>query len=289
MLAWEVASIVESLQASRRELVAKGTTGLIACGSVPWFQAPNGLPWLLAQHSAAWCALWLLCGGIAALFLMPLLPRSTKAHENHPCYVGQKLAIYVKVLLVGGLANIVLYDLRGLPAASIYGSYAPIEVAGVVFTASEIADLVMSGCFGFLDAEHIVHHIIHIILGLLIRGECAPAFIAAVLMAQETSGLFLNYYLLMRHRAPTHPTVVLSQALFAVAFFIWRLGIGTYGTYHFLVHAGTHLPPAFPGWKAVSLGTALVAASVLQWYWGVFIVKSVARKLFPSPAPQKAS
>ena len=283
----ELASIVDSVQASRRELIAKGAAGLGACGSMPWFQAPHGVPWLLAQHSVAWCALWLACGGFAAVFLMPLLPRSTKAHENHPCYVGQKLAIYVKVVLVGGLANVVLYDLHGLPAETSYNGYRPIEIAGVLFAASEISDLVMSGCFGFLDMEHIVHHLIHIILGLLIRGECAPAYTAAVLMAQETSGLFLNYYLLMRHRAPSHPTVVLAQALFAVAFFIWRLGIGTYGTYDFLVQARDHLPPAFPAWKATALGTALVAASALQWYWGVFIVKSVARKLLP--APKKAA
>ena len=138
--------------------------------------------------------------------------------------------------------------------------------------------------YGFLDNEHIVHHVIHIVLGLIIRGKCGPAFTAAILMAQETSGIFLNYFLLMRYRAPSHWSVLGAQALFALAFFIWRLGLGTWGTLAYW----RDFPPAPSAYShnlAITLGVALVLATVLQWYWGIFIVRSVKRALTPSDKP----
>ena len=106
-------------------------------------------------------------------------------------------------------------------------------------------------------------------------------------MAQETSGVALNYYLLMRHRSPHHWSVLPSQVCFTLCFYIWRLIIGTYGTYHYLYYAGEHLPGEFPDVAARALGIALVVASVLQWYWGLNILRVVFTKVTgktPKPA-----
>ena len=116
-----------------------------------------------------------------------------------------------------------------------------------------------------------------VLLGFLIRSNCAPALTASILMAQETSGVALNYYLLMRHRSPHHWSVLTSQICFTLCFYIWRLLIGTYGTYHYLYYAGQHLPAEFPDVAARALGIALVVASVLQWYWGLNILRRVVR------------
>ena len=97
--------------------------------------------------------------------------------------------------------------------------------------------------------------------------------------AQETSGVALNYYLLVRHRTPYHASVLSAQIVFGATFFVWRLVLGTYGTYHFLKHSGQHLPAVFPVGAARALGVALVLASCLQWFWGMGIIKMVMRKM----------
>ena len=89
----------------------------------------------------------------------------------------------------------------------------------------------------------------------------------------------LNFYLLVRHRMPDHISILLSQIVFASCFLVWRLILGTYGTYHYLVYSGQFLPGAFPGGRAHTLSIALVLASALQWFWGVGIIKMGMRKM----------
>ena len=254
------------------------------CGDVPYFDTETDSPMevlmLLGRFIVAWCIVWLACGLFAKAVLMPRIPASTKPRENSAFYVGQKLAAEIKVVLVAGIANVAIYKLWTYEPWSRdveFGGYPLIEVAGVLFTSFETADLILCVAFGFLDKEHIIHHIIHIALGLLIRINCAPALTASILTAQETSGFFLNYYLLMRYRNPKG--VLKAQALFALSFFVWRLLIGPAGTIHYLTYSADHLPTAFPSGAAQLLGGALVLASVLQFYWGWAIIKMVLRKL----------
>ena len=250
-------------------------------GRVPYFRTDNesadSYARLMALHTAGWCVLWVVCGLTAKLCVCPFLPPSSKGKENSPFYVGQKLTMEIKVLILCYLANTVVYDMYSMDPADQFRGYPMAEVSGVIFTTSEIADLLLSGAMGFLDGTMVAHHCIHIFLGLLIRGHGHPAYTAAILMAQETSGIFLNYYLLMRNRAGKHWSVLVSQGLFALTFFVWRLGLGTYGTVHFLMHAAEHISPAYARWQVLTLGAALVIASCLQWYWGKLIVKGLMR------------
>merc|ERR1712137_1043694 len=91
------------------------------------------------------------------------------------------------------------------------------EVAGVLFTAFKLADLLLGSIHGMLDTVYLVHHSLHITLGLIIRGNCHPCLVAGILMAQETSGFFLNYFLLMRNRTK-HWSLVLAFLCFALCF-----------------------------------------------------------------------
>jgi hypothetical protein len=264
-----------------RTLPPPPTRGM--CGDLPYFQtdetdSAESQAWMHLRITALWIIIWLLCGFIAKTFIYSRLPRSTKAHENHPFYVGQKLNQTLKVLVISGLANVAMYDMWSIPVWQQYCCLGAADVAGVLFTTSEIADLLLSGAYGFLQKVDVGHHVVHIVLGVLIRGNSGPSFIAAILMAQETSGIFLNYFLLMRNRAPSHWSVPVSFLGFAICFLVWRLGFGTYGTLHYLTHARDSLGPHYPPLHARIIGGCLVAASLLQWYWGVEIVRSVVSK-----------
>lgn len=52
------------------------------------------------------------------------------------------------------------------------------EIAGAYFTSFEIVDLVLGSLHGLMDKEYIIHHVLHIVLGVLIRGLCSLAPIA---------------------------------------------------------------------------------------------------------------
>jgi len=254
-----------------------------ACGS-HWLHATAGeerieIALLFGGWTLAWMCLWVACSALAHMLIMPWLPPSTKKHENRATYIGQKIVATIKCALVAGLCNVGLYDLWHAPPAAFYTGHLLIEISGVHFTSFEIADLVLSGYLGILDPLHIAHHAIHITMGFIIRGHCAPVVTAATLMAQETSGLFLNYYLGMRNRLPSHWTILTSQALFALSFFIWRNAIGTWGTYVYLMRPDIVPKPAsFNAPTDACLAAALCLASVLQWYWGVEIVRSALRR-----------
>eukprot|EP00308_Calcidiscus_leptoporus_P001612 CAMPEP_0119355424 /NCGR_PEP_ID=MMETSP1334-20130426/4244_1 /TAXON_ID=127549 /ORGANISM="Calcidiscus leptoporus, Strain RCC1130" /LENGTH=292 /DNA_ID=CAMNT_0007369247 /DNA_START=92 /DNA_END=970 /DNA_ORIENTATION=- len=260
------------------------------CGLVPFFatspeDTPLQVAWLFVAYACAWAAVWYACCLVAKYWLLSRLPPSHVASENRAVYTGQKLAALLKVAVLSGLANFGLLDLIGQPPPVLYGGYVVIEVAGVLFTSFEIADLVLCSVHRFLGFEDAIHHSIHIALGWLIRANCAPALTASVLIAQETSGLALNYFLLMRHRAPDSPRVAISFVVFFALFCIWRLGLGTFGTIHYLFYFSTELPQSFPTWQAYVLALALVAASVLQWYWGIVILRKAARKLSKEKKP----
>ena len=249
-------------------------------GTLAFGDTPMEIVRLFSWFAALWGVLWLACGVFCKFVVVPYLPASSKPHENHSMYVGQKLVAEIKSLFIACAANHLLYTLFIEETSREFelGGYPPGEPYGILVTAFEIADLVLCLAFGFFTTEHVVHHLIHIGVGTLCRVNHAPTLTALIVMAQETSGLPLNYFLLMRHRiSHSHWSIHAAQIAFATTFAIWRLGLGTYGTYHFVRFSPAHLPPTFPTWHARALGTALVFGSVLQWYWGVTIFRMVTR------------
>ena len=180
------------------------------------------------------------------------------ASENRGVYVGQKLAATLKVLVVASLANAQLwYTWRGgrFPTGWACGGS---ELAGVVFTAFEVADLLLGGIHGMMDAVYLVHHGLHIVLGLVLAANCMYCFTAAVLMSQETSTLFLNYVLLIRNRARAHWSFAPAFVAFAGCFFLWRLVLNSFGTAHFLYHKGSADATGVPDWLANVTAVVLI-------------------------------
>lgn len=249
-------------------------------GTSSYGDTPMELVRLFSWFAALWGVLWLACGVFCKFVVVPYLPASSRPHENHSMYVGQKLVAEIKSLFIACAANHLLYTLFLEERSREFelGGYPPGEPFGIIVTAFEIADLVLCLAYGFFTTEHVLHHLIHIAVGTLCRVNHAPTLTALIVMAQETSGLPLNYFLLMRHRiAHSHWSILASQVGFASCFAIWRLGLGTYGTYHFVRFSSAHLPSDFSTLHARALGTALVFGSVMQWYWGVAIFRMVVR------------
>ena len=96
----------------------------------------------------------------------------------------------------------------------------------------------------------------------------------------------------MRERAPDHWSTRAAHVAFAGAFFSWPLLVGTDGamapaSYTSCTCTHGHLPADIPPAQERLLGASLVAAKVLQWYWGVTIGKMVGRALRGHAGEQK--
>lgn len=133
--------------------------------------------------------------------------------------------------------------------------------------------------YDFLPTAFVVHHIVYISLGLLIRGDCCFNFHAALLMAQEMSNPPLNAAAFLTNRWTSGiglRCVQLLQLLFVLNFAAFRLCLNSYATAHFVWGARQFAPPYVPAWRAGLVGLAQLAGCALQWSWGVKIFKIIA-------------
>lgn len=67
--------------------------------------------------------------------------------------------------------------------------------------------------------------------------------------------------------------------LFAAAFFVYRIGLGTFGTYFYVRYYNEYLPSTVPSWQGHLIAVVIVLASLLQWYWGWVIAGKVITAL----------
>ena len=141
-----------------RAILEPGT----ACGNQRFFETVSEtnaeIFYLISWYTLMWGALWLACGHVCKWVLCPLLPASSSFFENHHMYVGQKLVAALKCALVSAIANFGLHALwtREPWSREIeFGGYPLAEVAGVLFTSFETADLILCVFYRFLDLEHV--------------------------------------------------------------------------------------------------------------------------------------
>ena len=163
-------------------------------------------------------------------------------------------------MCISSLSNFALWT-------SVEDNGAILEVAGKHFVAFEVADLVLGVAHGILDSEHVLHHIVHIAIGAILIYHCGPASTTAVLLAQETSGIFLNALALMRNRGMDTLPV---KFLFATSFFTWRVGLGTRETVTYWAN------PRHSGYSHIAshlLGIGLALGTAFQWYWWSRVVR----------------
>lgn len=163
-----------------------------------------GLTIAFAKVSMLWVVLWYVSVLLTKLFLAKLLPPSSVQKENNSFYIGQKFTATLKVVLVSLIANMCLWASIGMPLPLRFKGGPAIEIAGMLFTSFEAADLLLGSIHGLMEFEYVIHHLLHIVLGMFIRGYCMGNYIAAVLMAQVAPLLSRMRCALQANDGPTH-------------------------------------------------------------------------------------
>lgn len=151
-----------------------------------------------------------------------------------------------------------------------------VAFAGLFFTCFICVDLVIALRHSLASWDYIIHHAIFIFAGQMIRGYCMMPFNAAMLMAMETSTPFLNYYLYFRNRQGYNKKYVeIASHLFAGSFFVFRVGINTYGAYYLWRQFDHSMPSIVPQWQQWFLLIAISAGAAIQWFWAYKIINSI--------------
>ena len=228
----------------------------------------------------------------AGLALQP----SSKAHENSVFVLAQGVGCTTKSLIVSLMGIYVVWAHWDEPAqAHFAGSVAGSDLAftaGMLFGSFEIMDVFTSFLHNMLDAVQFIHHGVHVGIGCIMMYNCGPHFSTAILLAQDLSSVFLNPYLLFRHRYPNHPATVALYAVFAVVFVVVRIILCTWGTYYYINHYQEHLVDVearlFPAWQAHLLAAALVTGSIMQFAFFCKVVTNALRMLRPEVPQKKA-
>lgn len=146
--------------------------------------------------------------------------------------------------------------------------------------------LIMATAPGVADVGSVVHHFLILpclILGLLYNVAIPYMFFYLI---EELSTPFLNMKSLYRSNATIYKT---SSALFAIAFLLSRLGIGSYITYTLVINVSaaglSYFPTNAANFVFVYEYSCLGLTRLLNLYWSSAIV----RKLLSSGKPKARS
>lgn len=203
-------------------------------------------------------ALLLFCLMIMSKQLKFRLPQSCIHSENTNWFVAQKIAAFLKSVVISFASNYAWYT----------GTSWIIEFTGIVFVSFEIADLCFLSTHNILILEYFLHHTIHIFLGFHILFQCNAGHLATVLLSQETSGIFLNLFLLLRNRLSSKSLVTnILFVGFCITFAVWRVFFATLATVqHILIQNDI-------------TGMFATAGCLMQWFWAMHIVKKIKSQM----------
>ena len=202
-----------------------------------WFTTPterdaSAVGLLYLRVAVALALAWLACAVCAKYCVEPWLPRSSQPHENQPAFIGRHLFAAVKSAFCAytGLVGIWHYGgaafgephdaFLGRPGCATAGL---IEATGVMFGSFELADSILCSAHGIIDRADVLHHAVHMVVAWVIRYHCVAPFATAALLCQETSSIFLNFFLLFRNRT-RHWSNTAAFLAFALNFFVFRIG-----------------------------------------------------------------
>jgi hypothetical protein len=161
-----------------------------------------------------------------------------------------------------------------------------LAAVGQSFTIRMVVDLVLQFCHGVLTVQETIHHVIFLSAGCIIRSNCIMPLNAAVLMSQEASTPFLNYYLFFRFRYPFSEDVNMAKFLFGVFFLIFRLVLNTLGVCIFLrqwLSPSPAMPKSMPVWEQNYMVFLMLAGAALQMYFAFRIVAALRTYGLRSP------
>ena len=197
--------------------------------------------------------------------------------ENTACAVCHPPVSMLKSICVAvGVHMIVLSNLDKFFALFALGTCVennplPEIVPLVVFFVSfEMVDIVILAWTNRLSVDMGLHHALHILLGTIFLSTRRFHVVTLMLLSQETSGVFLNPFLLLRNRSMFERQSTVLFCLFAITFCLYRLGIGA-----------AALSVAFQCiQRRGDSGLVLILAVgyCMQWFWAIAIGEKLARK-----------
>jgi len=227
---------------------------------------------------AGWIALWLVLfyGLSYTEFLwIRLLPASTRGNLSSRYISARNILGIGHALFVTCLALPIFLSLpermwfatsNHLATCAYPDGPESIATAGMAFTAFTAADIFISVVHGPITLDYMAHHLIFLVAGLIMRGNCMLPFNAAILLSMEASTPFLNLLLLVRHRTATW-LPKLAGVLFTICFVFFRLFLNVYGIAILWKHRGTALPPTLPIWQGWILLSVVGAGAAVQFFW----------------------
>mmetsp|Transcript_46278 Transcript_46278/g.85008 ORF Transcript_46278/g.85008 Transcript_46278/m.85008 type:complete len:247 (+) Transcript_46278:228-968(+) len=223
---------------------------------------------------------------------MSRYPRSPKNHENERYWCTRQMTGLLHAVIVSLLALPTLFYLifaprhqryeiahdltwcSGSPDQEIFNIL--VAAAGLAFTTFTVSDLVVCSIHGLMTPDYVVHHVVFITAGCIIRGNCMLPFQSSVLMAMEVSTPFLNYLQLIRNRgAAFEKPLRINGILFMLSFVVFRLILNTYGAIDLLFNIAYAMREA-PAWQGWFLVVAITVGMLLQFYW----FKPILNKFF---------
>ncbi len=204
-----------------------------------------------------------------------LVGPSRYEEENRDCAVCHPPVAMLKSICVAlSVHMIVLSNLDKLFAVFAFGtcveSPLPEIVPVVVFFVSfEMVDIFILAWTNRLSVDMGLHHALHIFLGTIFLSTRRFYVVTLMLLSQESSGVFLNPFLLLRNRSMFERQSTVLFCLFAITFCLYRLGIGAVAlnaAFHCIQRRGDS-----------GLVLILAVGYCMQWFWAIAIGEKLAR------------
>lgn len=240
-----------------------------------------------AYFTAVWAAIWYACVLFVKFFVLKLVPESKVSSENSAFYEGRNLATVLRAFVSFGFGLSVLLDAWQNTPGPYYSPTAytlrTADIGVLLIGSFDLADLLLGMAHGLLGKDMIMHHAVFVALSILSASTCFAGgrqpVCACVVLATEISTPALSYSLSMRNRLGEHHwSVKLSFLIFAVLFFIFRIGLYTVMLAYLSMNLHNFTPERFHG--LIPLGfTLLFAGAILQYYWGVRILRILLKQV----------
>lgn len=257
------------------------------CPDTNFSHEPNETKLHMLGDFGAWTLGWLCLFYVCYFAAPPLvrrwLPPANCEIEDGRMWVAWNAYTFLQSLIIPTACVLILFHpsfgaVFHEPPRNAFANHDLVARVGHAFTCFEIADLIVMCVHDFRANAFVAHHAIFITLGVLFRGNCCFNFHAAILMAQEMSNPALNLAAFLTNRLVDGYGLRIVQGLrlvFALNFFVFRVGLNTYGTWHFFTYAA-FAPPYVPRSHLLIIKGALLASTALQFGWAYKIAAIAA-------------
>lgn len=195
-------------------------------------------------------------------YVLHCVGRSTNPSENHPPEIVQACFAFFKCLCISiGAHHIYLSVGQDLCHQNIDELRALVNF----FRCYEIADMAfMFFHMDSIDATLIFHHFIHILMATVFLHTNKFVPTTAILLAQETSGLLLNPFFILKNRVREDLVKTIFIG-FAILFVIYRIFGGGLFSVLELIRCAEN--------DELQFLLIIIPGSLLQWYWGFKIAQ----------------